>query len=199
VPTQRSRALLTLAVLTGTLLGLALPAEAAGTGSISGRAVDSANQPVAGACVREQHSGQVSVQSRTAADGTFRLDGVPAGVALLVLDRCDTTSPIAPQWYRGAVRYEDAQGIEVADGANVTGIVITATHESAFSGRVTTSSGTPSVGALVQALPDDDANMYRFDIVSTTTDSNGRYRIPSLPAFPFRVFTTGGSLSVPGA
>jgi protocatechuate 3,4-dioxygenase beta subunit len=197
VPTQRSRALLTLAVLTTTLLGHAASAFAAGTGSISGRAVDSAGQPVANACVREQRSGQVSVQSRTAADGTFRLEGVASGVALLVFDRCDTTSAIAPQWYRGALRYEEAQGIEVADGANVTGIAITAARESAISGRVTTSSGAAVTGALVEAIPDDSANMYRFDYVRTTTDADGRYRLPGLPPYPFRIWTTGGAQSVP--
>src|SRR4051794_31532835 len=104
MPSVMCRALVTAVAVLAGLVTTTGSAPAAGPGAVPGRAVDTHGAPVGGACVREKRAGQASVETRSGWDGSWRLDGVPAGTALLIFDRCDTPSPIAPQWYRDAVR-----------------------------------------------------------------------------------------------
>lgn len=187
--------LVTLSLLT---VPTAAYGQEAGTASLSGRVVDAAGAPVADACVRA-HQGYYEPQARarTAADGSYRLDGLRAGLAEVLLDPCQTTSAIAPQWYRDAARSEDAQAVELAEGQQRLGIDMTARRESSVSGRVTDTDGNPLGDVCVQPLPDDRSNSYRFDLRSTRTDADGRYRLDRLPSHPFTVRVLGCSRSLP--
>ena len=138
------------------LIAALVPAAvgAATTFSISGTVPDEAGAPAAGLTISTWASSRDAyVKTTTAADGTYTLAALaPGGYTIAVVD---PAGRLQRGWYAAtgfAVSLNDATAVTVTD-ADVTGIDIRYPHAYSVTGTVTTSTGTPLVGAGVVWTP----------------------------------------------
>ena len=109
------------------------------------------------------------------ADGTYRVEGLPAGEYTVRFDTSDTD--FVTEYWDGATNRNSAQRITAVGGETISGIDATLDLGGAITGVVTRESdGSPIAGALVHANTGT--------LVGTpglaTTDSEGRYRFAGL-------------------
>jgi protocatechuate 3,4-dioxygenase beta subunit len=157
--------------------------------ALTGRIVDNSGEPVAGATVIHRATWNIDFEARSAADGTFLLEGVPPfrDKKLIVVDGTH-----APRLFEVA-RYDggalDVGDIRIDDAGSIAGCVLN-------------TSGSPVAGAIVKARPHDnpirtgpgnfvmvggeEKNFFRS--LETVTDADGAFRIGGLPAGPLALF-----------
>lgn len=161
-----------------------------------GQVVDGAGRPVAGAQVRavaldSQRDGiEPPVERRTGKDGRFRLEGFPAGTAL-VLEA--SAEGFAPSVVRTMVEAGAAGEGAAAKGKPRPPLRIVLGRGSTLTGRVVDPQGQPAGGAEVVLSPFfTPETMFRLafgDLTHTvTTDPKGRFRIERLGGGGFQVW-----------
>ncbi|HEX6501015.1 MAG TPA: carboxypeptidase regulatory-like domain-containing protein [Micromonosporaceae bacterium] len=151
-------------------VGLAGPAYAEGTGSLSGRLLDAAGNPVAGTAVTAISTTDWSTvgYAQTAADGTYSIPSVSAGTVYVSFQ-----PPAAPeQWAYGKKQQWSADQITVTVGTD-TVVDDTLLPSGMLSGTVTTPTGSPASNVDVIAINQDD-----YSQTSASTDWYGNYRLP---------------------
>jgi hypothetical protein len=125
-------------------------------------------------------AGRRRFYTRTGADGTYRLGGLPAGTLYL---NTDTEGQYADEWFdnRPVISYtnpvaDGATALTVALGESRDGVNLQLRAGGALTGKATTTNAVLLVAATV--------NLYAGNrlFARSTTDSNGVYRIGALPA-----------------
>jgi LPXTG-motif cell wall-anchored protein len=174
-------------------LGGATTASAAApeTTTITGKVTSAADgSPVAAATVfvnSEDFSqnGYGVVQ----ADGTYRVDGLPAGSYTVRFDLSGTG--YVSEYWDGAINRQAAQRVNAVGGETIAGIDATLELGGSITGVVTRESdGSPVVGATVLAA----SGSGQGSTASQATDAEGRYKITGLAAGAYTVeFSLFGS------
>ena len=153
-------------------------------GSISGRVVTAAGgTPVSGAHV---HAGSYSEGgggngAETKSDGYYTIPGLAAGTYRVEVDASHLG--LARQFYSSTSDWDQATPVTVNVGTTTMGIDFALVEGGSISGVVTNVSGTPIVGANVDANPYDDGGGGGGD--RTATD--GSYTIAGLIPGDYRV------------
>ncbi len=177
------------AILLAGLLVAPASAVAAGAGSITGQLTD-AGAPVPGASVSAVLSVYpVAIATTvTAADGTFRLDNVPAGLYKV---RFTLLGGLA-QFYPGQTDFAAATVITLTDQQVVT-IADSVIAHGSVAGRITTALGAPATHALVGITHTDSS----LDISHVSTDENGDYLFPYVAGGAYRLFVSVAERGAP--
>ncbi|MCM0638876.1 MSCRAMM family protein [Cellulomonas wangsupingiae] len=127
-----------------------------------------------------------------AADGTYRLADMFPGSYTVHVEAAGGTPPIATRYYPDSATADGALPVVVVDGADTTGIDITAQAASRVTGVLTGAAGPlPGVEVVLEAVRGDSE--YR----PTWTDAQGAFSFAGLSAGEYRVrFTvdTAGSV-----
>ena len=158
--------------------GGAVPAAAQdGTASLSGTVTSAATgQPLAGVCVEVQ-SETVSRSATTAADGTWRATGLPAGEHVITFNVCaEPLAGFAGEFYEDAASWADADPVVLRAGQQRTGVDAALEAAARISGRLTDdTTGQPLEGICVIAF-DDQLGSFGQD----RSAADGTYALESL-------------------
>lgn len=139
------------------------------TGSVSGTVQTNSGEAVPDAAVRIEGT---TIETSTAADGSFTLADVPAGTQTLVVDPAD----LAAQTF----------DIEVAAGEQ-TQREITLDLTGGVSGTVFAAVGSPSEDATVALVDENEQS-----VAETTTDSDGQYEFTGIQPGEYGLIADGG-------
>jgi hypothetical protein len=129
----------------------------------------------------------------TGADGSYRLEGAPAGALAVSVDAPGFIVKGATSWRR------NGRNLSLADGEIVTGFDLQLEPGGAITGRVTTEGGRPVVGQRItvkQIESDGTAREISAHVVGFGTDDRGIYRVYGLP--PGRYVVGAGLGDGPG-
>lgn len=152
------------------------------TATVTGTVLDEGNIPVAGARIGTP-DGKVSAETRE--DGTFRLEGVPAGKTTLEVSKPGFTTLVFDFDIAANVTVSlkltlvsqpptpGADSLIAADSADLADEKPTGTRYAAIRGRVIDTLGRPVFGASVSEASTRTA---------TLTDSSGRFRLSNIEA-----------------
>jgi len=156
--------------------------------TITGIVTDQTGAPLADVCVNPNTPEQngfsgVGQSSRTAADGTYSLTGLPGGVDLRVqFHDCAAVPTHVDQWYDGVIDANASTAIVVAAGQARTGVDARLADGIRVGGTVTDPAGNPLSGIDVNVNPDGaGASGY------ARTDGDGRYITTPVPPGRYRV------------
>ena len=167
------------------------PVQAApGDGSISGTvfrngAPDSNGRSYVSAI---NEAGRPIESGRIDVDGTYTISNLPPGI--YVVELADSVLNNRFRYHPGVARPEDAVPVDVATGAEVTGIDIAMRDTATITGTVTGANGLAMGDVIVAAYEHPATDTSRF----ARTDSNGNYSIV-VPAVPTVVSFSAGPLS----
>jgi hypothetical protein len=156
-----------------------VPASAAGTGTVSGVVTGPGGVPLEGAQVHLFESESPRTGVLTDATGAYVIPNLPAGDYKLLY--YDDFSPLASEWYDGAVDQASADIVHVSDGAAVTGINFELALGARVTGRLTTPTGIGVDNGVVSPERLDDGSTPIFSHL-VSTDADGSYVIQGLPA-----------------
>lgn len=168
--------------------------ETPSTGSIKGRVVNEAGEPLQNAIVTASGIGRPSPESGVATDreGTFQVDGLDASVAYYVY----ASLPAYTALQRNPVSAQPVQPPAYRVGDTVT---LTLTKGGVITGRVTNATGDPIVGIRVRAemlvRGRNGRRLLNGSGNERETDDRGVYRIYGLPSGPYLVMAGGAGLS----
>ncbi|HEX7781055.1 MAG TPA: carboxypeptidase-like regulatory domain-containing protein, partial [Vicinamibacterales bacterium] len=162
-----------------------------GTGSVSGRVVDSSGRGVANAIVLISQDDKVlgSMAASTDSDGAFRFMNVPAG-----------SFTVRARGERSVAAPSDPEGpstapVVVAQGSQVENVVLTLRRGGIISGTITDEFGDPVSGSVIVIDPVRSNPGVTGEITTVAryasglaasrglvpTDARGRYRVTGLP------------------
>ncbi|WP_089154894.1 carboxypeptidase regulatory-like domain-containing protein [Micromonospora sp. NBS 11-29] len=162
------------AVVTGAVvLPGVTPAQAAATGTVSGRLTTSTGVGAADAQVEVLNSDTYATAgwTTTDADGRWSVGGLAGGRYLVGFHPVD----LPAQYYRQKAQVWDAEPVTVSSGGTATADdQLRATG--VLTGRITTASGAPVSWLSVNATKIDD-----YEQAYGSTDEDGRYRIAATP------------------
>ena len=169
--------------------------------SISGRVVDSAGNPVAGAeldIMPERQccwgTGNRSVYSDDA--GNYTMTDVPADSYYLSASH---ETYLTAYWTStgNTTNSSPREALSIPADSALTGVDFTLYHPGAITGRVTDTQGNPVSGADVYAFG-DGSNYYQPDDprYNTRTDADGHYTFASLNSGSYRVVASGNGYEV---
>jgi hypothetical protein len=157
---------------------------------LRGVVVDTAGAPVASVAFEHAIGGpepskQTRLKSKSGADGTFELAGIPLGTGWLI------------SYLPGYVT-RPTQLVELAEGQLVDGLKIVLERGHAITGKINWPDGAPAAGAQVSAvfLEDQELGDTRRSVLRsqrTKTDEAGAYRIEGLPQSSLRVIATAAT------
>lgn len=155
--------------------------------AVTGTVTDPAGVALAGACVSAEPDNQANTyafdrrSTRTAADGTYRLDRLPALGFRVVVDGCTPYPRIyAPSTGdRTAARVVTPQA-----GTVLSGVDVRMQEPASLSGRVLGQDGAPLANRCL-SLYDSGTSGYSID--GTTTGSDGSWRLPGLGGGDYRL------------
>jgi len=166
------------------------------SGSISGRVVTPAGEPIAGASIFVQRaftpnpdSAYVDpiVSAETNESGEYTVSSLSPG-SYYVLAQAYGQWFAVFAWYDGATRFEDATPVAVDYGADTPGIdfVLDPVGQTGrIAGRVTTADGEPATQAYLRLEPYDDIPIYLSAYARVDTD--GSYVFENVPVGRYRV------------
>ncbi|GIF46888.1 carboxypeptidase family protein [Asanoa ferruginea] len=166
---RRGTAATAAVVLAGGLAAWASPAHAAANGSISGHVTTAAGAPAGDVLIQAYDSETWEGRgfTTTAADGSYRLDGLATGHYLVGFNGAD----YAEQYFDGKTELSDADPVSVTAGQNTTvneGLLAAGV----VTGRFTDPTGAPLESSLVRLYRADDGRQAG----SAGTDSDGTFR-----------------------
>lgn len=145
-------------------------------------------QPLRGICVRATlpgSSGPVlyggAGGASTGKKGTYLIRGLAAGTYAVQFSDCGRQT-YGSGWYHQKPTPQAGTPVTVTSGGTTTGISEVMAPGGTISGRVTSTSGTPVVGACVEAI---DAASQALGF--RTTDRTGRYTIAGLSTGSYQV------------
>ncbi len=156
--------------------------------AISGMVTDDGG-PVADICVNANtptsNGGWGGVGgTRTLADGTYALSGLPPSIELRIqFQDCAATPAHVEQWWNRASGFNMATPLHLAAGQTEPGIDAHLATGVAVSGTVTDGSGNPLRGINVNVNPYDGPG----PSTGTQTQADGTYRTGALPDGDYRV------------
>ncbi len=179
-------AMMSVAIAIGATGLAALPAGAAppvGTGSISGRVVDSGGTPIQNICV--SIAGYPS--ATTDSSGLYSLTGLPTGAYDLQYSDCNPNPTYLGQWYLGRTDPGSADAVNVVEPADTPLGEVTMVAGVSVQGRVTDTGGGPLQGICVEAAVPNGSGNWDWVGGSVQTQSNGTYSLGGLPAADLRV------------
>jgi protocatechuate 3,4-dioxygenase beta subunit len=161
-------------------------------GAISGTVTDSAGHPAVGAIVEAgsddpQAGGFWSAV--TGPDGTYRVNGLPAGGYELCVD----PTPVDPAPSEAGDALNCRPTPVAVQVGTTTSADVSLTAGAGVAGIVTAPGGVPVENALVVVSPAGSDQGY-----SALTDRSGRYQVGHLPAGSYTVCFDSGSATVPG-
>jgi hypothetical protein len=144
-----------------------IDAQVSAPGSISGKVVDSNGAGLPDICVSAQPAraggdggfgpfGLAVARTDTAADGTYRLDGLGAGDFKVVYFDCNDGS-YATEYWNDKPGFSTADAITLASGENRSGVDATLAPGGTISGTAT-ADGAPAEGLCVAALVGSDVD-----------------------------------------
>lgn len=116
--------------------------------------------------------------TRTSADGTFRLTGVPTGMVTAIVDHDRYIAAVKGPMPSGKGGARDVGDILLGDGVTAVGQVVDADGEPV--------GGVP---VLVATIPELDVVAFAR---TTTTDAEGRFEVPHMPEFRRTRFASRG-------
>ncbi len=154
-------------------------ASLARAGSISGVVTDSTGAPLQGMYVYANRDGS-GYGSSTAADGTYRIDGLTAGSYTVQFQ--DSTGVYLDEWFDDVADQGSAAEVVVAAGEAVVGVDASLARAGSISGVVTDSTGAPLQDIYVYVATGHG---------SVFTAVDGSYRIGGLPAGSYQVRFNG--------
>ena len=163
-------------------------------GTISGVVLAGSGAPVDGVEVYAYDSNGLAMPAtQSAADGTWSIDRLAAGVYSLGFTAAGGDLNFLPQFLGGGSTIAGAYGVSVSAGATTSGVEIHLQPGGQITGKVTDASSVPIANALVDAY---DAG---GDIAaSATSAADGTYSINGLASGSYRVgFTTPGGPLTP--
>ncbi|SNT46107.1 Carboxypeptidase regulatory-like domain-containing protein [Asanoa hainanensis] len=174
---RRITAALSVAVTAGALAVWATPAQAAGTGVLTGHVTTNAGAPAADVMVQVLHAEDYTYVNHvyTDADGAYRIAGLDTESYLIGFSGTD----VAEQYYHGKTDIFDADPVQVTSGQTrtiderlvATGFLV---------GRIVDASGTPYSGVV------DARDAEGWSAGWGSADELGNYRIP-VPVGAYRV------------
>ncbi len=171
-------------------------------GSISGTVTNSSAAAVPGICVYLYQGGgpqQYSVEATTAQDGTYAINGLPAGsFNVEFVPGCGSSGSYAPQWYSGAPSGAPSEALStpvvVTVGRTDRGIGTQLQAGGGISGTVTDGSSNLLSGICVSVYTAGTTNL----VTTATTASDGTYVADNLGAGSYDVEFAPGCGSAPG-
>ncbi|GIF46889.1 carboxypeptidase family protein [Asanoa ferruginea] len=165
----RATAALAVAILAGTVAGWATPAQAAGTGVITGRITASDGTPAADIWVSVldyEEWGDPVAYTTTAADGTYRIGGLNTDSYIVSMSGGDHPT----QYFDGKTDISEADEVHVTTGQTTT-VNQQLVATGVLTGRLVTATGEPLVMSWVDISDEDGIASY-----GASTDDNGEYR-----------------------
>jgi protocatechuate 3,4-dioxygenase beta subunit len=141
--------------------------------SISGRVVDEAGNPIEGVSVAASSTTSGSGNARTAADGTYKVDGLVAGSYTLQFSK---PGSYPTQYFGGTSSSQKATVLTVASGDALRLTDMTLLTVALISGRVVDAAGNPIAGVSVSA------NSTSGGYGSAQTAADGTYKVDGLAA-----------------
>ena len=157
-------------------------------GDVAGVVTNRRGQPLRGICVRATlpgSSGPVlyggAGGASTGKKGTYLIRGLAAGTYAVQFSDCGRQT-YGSGWYHQKPTPQAGTPVTVTSGGTTTGISEVMAPGGTISGRVTSTSGTPVVGACVEAI---DAASQALGF--RTTDRTGRYTIAGLSTGSYQV------------
>jgi len=135
-------------------------------GALEGRVFDPEGEPVAGATVRLDDLPRP--ETKSAADGTFRLEHVGAGTVSVVAE----AAGFGPGFFGERLGWGQPVPVTLQAGHTVTGIEIVLGKPTFVVGRIVDDQGKPVKGVVVNGWA-----RYSFGDVAGTTAADGRFRI----------------------
>jgi len=191
---SRVRAFAVTAVIASLLAAPGAPAYAEDTASISGTIVgaDTGSAPDYACVTAWEAETHDWAGDNCTFDGAYSITGLPAGSYKLEFD--DYSGVYLHQWYDGHADFDDADVVDVADGAAVTGIDFTV-HPAAWIHGVIAdrATGDPIVGICADAIM-LDGDSPPGGAANNCTDEEGQYALRGLPVGDYKiVFRTWGT------
>ena len=164
-------------------------------GSISGRILDEAGDPVVGATVEAYPLTDFNVDrgdyyygwAVTDEEGNYTISGLFDGPYVVAAHIRERTYGLT-LWYDNADSFEEATPVEVTFGSETSGIdfiVDVLTDVGAIAGRIVTEDVDGVHNALVRVEPVDRTNFYYF--AHTYPDEDGFYVLENVPVGAYRV------------
>ena len=153
-------------------------------GVISGRVSAPDGKPAVGVLVSAV-SGDLTVPTATASDGTYSIDTLPTGVYAVSFTIEGESAPV--EYYDDAADLSGATPVSVAAGVAASGIDAVLGPDPSLGGTVRKAGDGPLAGATVTVMPAAGAPY------TATTDGDGRYLFGRLPDGTYTV-----SFSAPG-
>ncbi|HTF09802.1 MAG TPA: carboxypeptidase-like regulatory domain-containing protein, partial [Asanoa sp.] len=174
---RRASAAVAAVVLTGGLAVWATPAQAAGTGVVSGRVTTTAGGPAAGIVVQisDFDTWEFVDLAFTADDGTYSVGGIETDTYTVTFSGENAPT----QYFDGKTDISEADPVRVTNGQTTT-VNDQLLPAGVISGRLVQSTGEPLVGSWVSLSSDTGYSSY------ASTDENGDYRSP-VPVGTYRV------------
>ncbi|GIF69801.1 hypothetical protein Ais01nite_78360 [Asanoa ishikariensis] len=176
---RRATAAVATAVMAGTLAVWATPAQAAGTGVITGRITTSDGAPAADiwvAAMDFEELGEPVGYTTTAADGTYRIQGLATDSYVVSMSGTDHPT----QYFDSKTEIWQADEVRVTNGQTTT--INQALIPTGFlAGRILQANGEPLAWTWVNAV-----NEFGSSVGGASTDDNGNYRVP-VPVGSYRV------------
>jgi hypothetical protein len=126
--------------------------------------------------------------SWVAADGTYRLVGLPAGSYKVQFS--GNGSGALTQWYNNAPTPDTANPVTVTNGQDVTGINASLAKGATISGKVTAPAGIGLTNISVSADSADGKSIY---VAYSAVATDGSYRLVGLPTGSYKVRFAGNN------
>ena len=155
--------------------------------SVSGTLTDGSGAPLAGVTVLAFRPGDTWVatgSATTAADGTYRMSGLPADTYQVRFSGPGITT----EWFEDAPTRAASTPVEVTSGAAIGGIDASLATPSSVGGSVTGTGGAPLAGVTVMAFGEHHTWVAT---ATATTAADGSYRITGLPAGTYHLRFSG--------
>jgi 5-hydroxyisourate hydrolase-like protein (transthyretin family) len=175
----------------------AVPAQAAGTGHITGTVTGSSGQALAGVTVSAYQSSfgawEEVANTDTSSSGDYDLSALPDGAYRLGF--YDKQGASAGEYWDNKPTLDEAAAIQVVSGQTVAGKNAQLAAGGHLTGTVTGPTGEPLPDVEVTAYPSQAVGDVRVYVEIDDTDAQGRFDISRLPAGSYRLGFRDGSNS----